>query len=422
MNSLYIVFMGIALCIGFSAFCSASEMSISSCNSLRLENARDDGSKKAATAVKILEKYDDALSAILIGNNLANIGGSSLASVAVILITGGDDYAWLATLIMTLLVVIFGETIPKITAKKNATRLAEAFAYPVRCLIIILSPLVKLVVFLINVITLPLRGEQESDDEAVEELQSIIETAEDEAVLDEEQSELIQAAIDFSEISVSEVMTARVDVQAIDIDDEWETILAMVSDDPFSRLPVYEGSIDNIIGILYINHFLKAIVDGDRVDIRSLLMPPCYVYKTVKLPAVLSQLRKAKQHLAVVSDEFGGTLGVVTMEDVLEQIVGEIWDESDEVEQEEVVQFTEDEFELDGAMPVSDFIELMNIREDDFDFESVTVGGWTLEMFGDFPKEGDSFEFGELTVTVLSMDGRRVERVRVKRNEAPEEE
>ena len=422
MNSLYIVFMGIALCIGFSAFCSASEMSISSCNSLRLENARDDGSKKAATAVKILEKYDDALSAILIGNNLANIGGSSLASVAVILITGGDEYAWLATLIMTLLVVIFGETIPKITAKKNATRLAEAFAYPVRFLIIILSPLVKLVVFLINVITLPLRGEQESDDEAVEELQSIIETAEDEAVLDEEQSELIQAAIDFSEISVSEVMTARVDVQAIDIDDEWETILAMVSDDPFSRLPVYEGSIDNIIGILYINHFLKAIVDGDRVDIRSLLMPPCYVYKTVKLPAVLSQLRKAKQHLAVVSDEFGGTLGVVTMEDVLEQIVGEIWDESDEVEQEEVVQFTEDEFELDGAMPVSDFIELMNIREDDFDFESVTVGGWTLEMFGVFPKEGDSFEFGELTVTVLSMDGRRVERVRVKRNEAPEEE
>lgn len=422
MNSLYIVLMGIALCIGFSAFCSAAEMSISSCNTLRLENARDDGSKKAATAVKILGKYDDALSAILIGNNLANIGGSSLASVAVILITGGDEYAWLATVIMTLLVIIFGETIPKISAKKNATRLAEAFAYPVRFLIIILSPLVKLVVFLINLITLPFKGEQESDDEAVEELQSIIETAEDEAVLDEEQSELIQAAIDFSEISVSEVMTARVDVQAIDIDDEWENILAMVSDDPFSRLPVYEGSIDNIIGILYINHFLKAIVDGDRVDIRSLLMPPCYVYKTVKLPAVLSQLRKAKQHLAVVSDEFGGTLGVVTMEDVLEQIVGEIWDESDEVEQEEVVQFTEDEFELDGAMPVSDFIELMHIREDDFDFESVTVGGWTLEMFGDFPKEGDSFEFGELTVTVLCMDGRRVERVRVKRNETSEEE
>ena len=198
------------------------------------------------------------------------------------------------------------------------------------------------------------------------------------------------------------------------------TISFLWSADPFSRLPVYEGSIDNIIGILYINHFLKAVVDGDRVDIRSLLMPPCYVYKTVKLPDVLSQLRKAKQHLAVVSDEFGGTLGVVTMEDVLEQIVGEIWDESDEVE-EEVVQHTEGEFELDGAMAISDFVELMGIREDEFDFESETVGGWTLEMFGSFPKEGDCFEYEELSVTVLAMDGRRVERVLVKRPETENE-
>ena len=163
------------------------------------------------------------------------------------------------------------------------------------------------------------------------------------------------------------------------------------------------------------------MVDNERVDIRSLLMPPCYVYKTVKLPAVLSQLKKAKQHLAVVSDEFGGTLGVVTMEDVLEQIVGEIWDESDEIEQEEVVQYTDDEFELDGAMPVSDFVELMHIPEDEFDFESETVGGWTLEMFGDFPNEGESFEYRNLTVNVLAMEGRRVERILVKRSPAEKE-
>ena len=422
MSSVYFVLAGIVLCLGFSAFCSAAEMSFSSCNTLRLENAKDDGSKKACTAVKITEKYDDALSAILIGNNLANIGGSSLASVAVIMLTGGDEYAWVSTVVLTLLVVVFGETIPKICAKKNATRMAVSFAYPVRALILVLMPVVKLVVLLINILTFPFKGDQESEEEAVEELQSIIETAEDEEVLDEEQSELIQAAIDFSEISVSEVMTARVDVQAIDIDDDWETITALIEDDPYSRLPVYEGSIDNIIGILYLNHFLKAVVDNERVDIRSLLMPPCYVYKTVKLPAVLSQLKKAKQHLAVVSDEFGGTLGVVTMEDVLEQIVGEIWDESDEVEQEEVVQHTEDEYELDGAMPVSDFVELMHIPEDEFDFESETVGGWTLEMFGDFPKEGETFEYQDLTVTVLSMEGRRVERVLVKRGPAGKEE
>ena len=160
---------------------------------------------------------------------------------------------------------------------------------------------------LIKLITLGMKGETgDSPDEAVEELQSIIETAEDEDVLDEDQSELVQAAIDFSETSASEVMTARVDVQAIDIEDDWEDILAIIEDAPFTRLPVYEGSIDNIIGILYLNHFLKALADNGYADVRKLLMPPCYVYKTMKLPAVLSQLRKAKQHLAVVTDEYGG--------------------------------------------------------------------------------------------------------------------
>lgn len=413
--SIYIVLLGIFLCLCLSAFCSASEMAYSCCNLLRLENARDDGSKKACTACRIVGRYDDALSAILIGNNLANICASSLASVAVILITGSDEKAWLSTVILTVLVIVFGETIPKICAKKNANTVALGVSGLLSLLIALLRPLVWVVVKLIDLISRGLRGDEETEtaEEAVEELQSIIETAEDEEVLDEEQSELVQAAIDFSEISVSEVMTARVDVQAIDIDDDWEDILAVIEGDPYTRLPVYEGSVDNVIGILYLNHFLKAVVDDKRADIRSMLMSPCYVYKTMKLPAVLNTLKKAKQHLAIVTDEYGGTLGVVTMEDVLEQIVGEIWDEGDDVV-EEVVQRTESEFELDGAMPVSDFIELVNIREDEFDFESETVGGWTLEMFGGFPEEGASFEYRDMSVTVLSMELRRVERVLVK--------
>ncbi len=411
--SIYIALIGIFLCLCLSAFCSASEMSFSSCSTMRLENARDAGSKRAKTAVYITEHFDDALSAILIGNNLANIGASSLASIAVILIAG-DGYAWVATVVLTVLVIIFGETMPKITAKQNANRFALKNAYIVRAMMVVFYPLVWVVVMLIKLITLGMKGETgDSPDEAVEELQSIIETAEDEDVLDEDQSELVQAAIDFSETSASEVMTARVDVQAIDIEDDWEDILAIIEDAPFTRLPVYEGSIDNIIGILYLNHFLKALADNGYADIRKLLMPPCYVYKTMKLPAVLSQLRKAKQHLAVVTDEYGGTAGVVSMEDVLEQIVGDIWDESDTVEPE-VVQHTESEYELDGAMVLSDFLELVGINENDFDAESDTVGGWTLEMFGGFPEEGDSFTFRNITVTVLSMDGRRVERVLVK--------
>ena len=413
--STVLVFVGIFLCLCLSNFCSASEMAFSSCNVMRLENARDDGSKRAKIAVYITEHFDDALSAILIGNNLANIGASSLASVAVILVTGGDEYAWLATVILTVLVIIFGETMPKISTKKNANRTSLKNVYVVRAMMIIFYPLVWLVVSLIKLLTMSMKPEatDADSDEAVEELQSIIETAEDEDVLDEDQSELVQAAIDFSETSALEVMTARVDVQAIDIEDDWDDILAIIEDAPFTRLPVYEGSIDNVIGILYLNHFLKAMADDGRADIRKLLMPPCYVYKTMKLPAVLNTLRKAKQHLAIVSDEYGGTLGVVSMEDVLEQIVGDIWDESDIVEHE-VVQREKSEYELDGAMILSDFLELVGLNEDDVDAESNTVGGWTLEMFGGFPQEGDSFTYRNLTVTVLSMDGRRVERVLVK--------
>ena len=409
------VILGILVCLCLSAFCSSAEMSYSSCNAVRLENMRDDGSKRAAVAVKITEKFDDALSAILIGNNLANIAASSLASVLVILLLGSDRYAWAATAILTLLVIIFGETIPKITAKKAANTLALRYAYAVRGMTVLLKPVVWLVVSLTHLITGGKAPEEEPDgEEAVEELQSIIETAEDEEVLDEDQSELLQAAIDFSEISAMEVMTARVDVYAIDIEDDWDEIVTAVEQSPFSRLPVYEGSVDNVIGVLYLNHFLKALTEeGERTDIRKLLMQPCYVYKTMKLPAVLSLLRKAKQHLAVVTDEYGGTLGVVSMEDVLEQIVGDIWDDTDVIEQE-VVERAEGEYELDGDMNIYDFLELVGIPEESFEAESATLGGWTVEQFGGFPQVGDSFRYENFTVTVLAMDARRVEKLLVK--------
>ncbi len=413
--NLVLVILGILACVLLSGFFSGSEMAYSSCNQVRLENLRDDGSERAGVALKLCEHYDDTLSAILIGNNLVNIAASSLGVVLVNILTGGDGKTWLSTLIITVLVIIFGETIPKITAKKNANHLSLRNAYVLNFLRLLLKPLIWLVVALIRLLTFWMKGEEDEDpDEAVEELQSIIETAEDEDVLDEDQSELVQAAIDFAEISASEVMTARVDVVAIDIDDDWDEILKVIEDAPFSRLPVYEGSIDNVIGVLYLNHFLKAMADDGHADIRSLLMPPCYVYKTMKLPAVLNALKRAKQHLAIVSDEYGGMLGVLSMEDVLEQIVGDIWDETDTVE-EEVVERGTDEYEVDGDMTISDFLELCGIDEESFEAESETVGGFAVESFGAFPKPGDSFDYGDLNITVLSMDGRRVEKLLVRR-------
>lgn len=417
----YILAILVLICC--SAFFSAAEMSVSSANRMRLENARDEGSRPARAAVAALDHYDDALSAILIGNNMANIAMSSVSSVMAIVLTGGEDWNWLATLIITVVVIIFGETVPKILAKKNANRLALAFAYIIRGLMLLLKPVVFLVVGLVRLITLPMKGEnaQDAGEGAVEELQSIIETAEDEDVLDEDRSELLQAALDFSQVSASEAMTARVDVVAIDIDDDWEDIIRTIDGAPYSRLPVYEGSIDNIIGFLYINHFLKAMVDNDRPDIRSLLMAPLYVYKTIRLPQVLAELRRAKKHLAVVTDEYGGTLGVISMEDVLEQIVGDIWDETDEVETE-VVHRSDGCYELDGDMTIADFLELVGIPEGEFDFDSETVGGWTIEMFGAFPKVGQSFTYRDLTVTALTVDGQRVERVLVKKMSVPPDE
>ena len=415
-----IYFIGCLVCLVLSAFFSASEMVFSSANRMRLENLAEDGNKAAALAVRVIDRFDSTLSAILIGNNFVNIAMSSISSVIAIVFFA-EEYTWVATVVSTALVIIFGETMPKIVAKKNANRLAGVLAYPIRGLTIILTPVVLIVVGIVNLICAPLKGEKEDDSEAaLEELQSIIETAEDEDVIDEDQSELLQAALDFNETSASEVMTARVDIEGIDIEDDWEDIYAFLSETDYSRIPVYEGSIDNIIGVLRLNRFLKALMDEPRPDIRSLLIRPCYIYKTTKLPNVLEQLRTTKLHMAVVTDEYGGCLGIVTMEDVLEQIVGEIWDDTDEIE-EELVERDHGLYELDGDMAIGDFIELMEYDEDSFETESSTVGGWTLEMFGSWPQEGESFTLDGLTVTVLKMDGLRVERVLVRKEEKPDE-
>ena len=412
------------VCVVLSAFFSASEMSLSSANRMRLENLAEDGKRSAALAVKIIDRYDNTLSAILIGNNFVNIALSSISSLIAIMIFKAEELTWVATVVCTVVVIIFGETMPKIVAKKNANRLSTIVAWPIRFLSIILTPVIFIVVGIIRLITAPFKGEEEEDDAeaAVEELQSMIETAEEEAVLDEDQSELVQAALDFNDISVSEVMTARVDMEAIDIEDDPDELYAYLLSTDYSRIPVYEGSVDNIIGVLRLNRYLKALLDEPRPDIRKLLIKPCYIYKTTKLPNVLEQLRKAKLHLAIVTDEYGGCTGIVTMEDVLECIVGDIWDDTDEIEAEEVIELPDGVYELDGDMAIGDFVELMDYSEESFETESSTVGGWTLEMFGAFPEEGESFEYENLTITVLKMDGFRVERVRIKREENTEDD
>ncbi|MDO5438790.1 MAG: hemolysin family protein [Erysipelotrichaceae bacterium] len=419
--SVPILIIGILLCVCGSAFFSASEMSFSSANKLRLENSADEGDEGAKKAFWITEHFDDALSTILVGNNLVNIAASSIGSI-VILLTLGEQYAWVSTLVITIVVIIFGETIPKITAKRNATNMAIAFAPFTRFLMFILRPVTLLVVTLVNLITHFLKGEAEDDDAKVDELHSIIDTAEDENVLDEDESELINAAIDFADISVSEVMTARVDLVAIDIDDEREEILKTIQNSSFSRIPVYEDSIDNVIGVLSVNHFLKASIDDPNVDIRTLMMKPIFIYKTIKLPDALSSFRSKQQHLAIVTDEYGGTMGVVSLEDIMEEIVGDIWDETDVIE-EEIVARNEDEFEIDGDMSLEEFWETLSLDRNEYEeYESETVGGWCIEMMDRFPDIGQSFNYEDYMIIIQDADDRRVKKVLIKRIKTSEEE
>ena len=235
---IFLYIAAVVLCIAFSAFFSASEMSFSSANRIRLEHAEEEGSNAAKTAVYILDHFDNALSTILVGNNLVNIAASSLGTI-VVLLTLGDSRAWVSTLIITAAVIVFGETIPKIVAKKNATRCTISFAPVVRTLMTLLRPVTLLVVGAVDLLTSRLRGETETDsDAAVEELHTIIDMAESEDILDEDASELVSAAIDFQDVSAAEVMTARVDILAIDVDDDWEEILQIIEHSPFSRIPV----------------------------------------------------------------------------------------------------------------------------------------------------------------------------------------
>ena len=400
----------IVICIICSAFFSGSEIAYNSVNPLRLQKAADEGSKKAKLTLSIYNNYEKFLSTILIGNNLVNIASSSVATVICISLFGEVGAAY-ATLVMTVIILICGEITPKMVARTHSFDFATMAAYPVKLLMIITFPIVWLVGLLMKLLSRLWGKDEEDEGFNAEELSNLIEIAETENVIDEERGDLLQSAIAFSDTSAQEILTHRVDMIAIDIDDPMDEIIATLESSPYSRIPVYEDSIDNIIGIVYLNHFYKKIVEDPDFSLRDILIEVCFIHKSMKLPAVLSELKRRKTHIAVVTDEYGGTMGIVTMEDVLEQLVGDIWDETDEVV-EDITEVAENTFEVDGDMSIYDFLDEVGLDSDDFEGDYTTVGGWAIESIGTFPSAGDSFEYENLTVTVVETEELRVTKLK----------
>lgn len=404
-------YIGIVICICFSAFFSGSEIAFASANTLRLKTSAESGSKSSALALYICDFYDKALCTILIGNNLVNIASSSLATVIAMSLVG-DAGAVYATGVMTVLILIFGEIVPKILAKDHCSGFVLTAAAPLRFLMIVTKPLVAVITWTLDKIALLWGGDPEPEPITPDELMTIIETVEDEGVIDEDRSELLQSAVGFGETAIEDILTPRVDLLSIDLSDSREEILKAMDESPFSRLPVYSEDVDSIIGILYLNHAYRVLVSNPQTPIRDLVTPAFFLHRSTRLPVALKALRERNLQMAVVLDDYGGTCGVVTLEDILEELVGDMWDESDPIENE-FQQLDDTHFRISGGMSFDDLLWELDLDQFEDEFDSATVGGWVTEHLERFPEIGDTFVWQNLLVTVEALDEMRITQIQI---------
>ena len=405
----------IAVLIAFSAFFSSMETAINSVSRARLQNMKEKEIKGSSTALKFLDEYDKTITTLLIGNNIVNIGASSLATVLCTKLLGNYGAA-VSTGALTLLILTFGEIIPKCYAKENSDKLSVRFSAAVYFLMIILTPLSVLFIK-INSLAMKLSGAKKGSPSVTEdELKYIIESIEEEGVLEEAESEMIQSALEFDEKTVLEILTPRVDVISIDIDDTPREITKTIVTERYSRIPVYKDSIDNIIGILHSRDYLEILSKHETPNIKELMTEPFFVYKTRKLSALLSDFKRNRTHIAIVADEYGGMLGIVTMEDLLEELVGEIWDEDEEIELQ-CRKLSDNCYEVSVDMQLDDLLELFGIPEKNVDTESHSVGGWVFEQLGLIPEKGQSLELNGLSIKVAEVRDKRINKLIIKKAE-----
>lgn len=407
-SSSTMMIVALAILVLLSAYFSATETAFTSINRIRLKNLAASGNKRADLVLQLSENYDKLLSTILIGNNIVNITSASLATV---LFVGyfGDMGVTLSTIIMTIVVLIFGEISPKSIAKDAPESFAMFSAPILKGCLILLTPLNFVFMQWKKLLSKVFRVKE---DRTItdEELITIVEEAQQEGGLDESESNLIKNAIEFNDLEVSDILTPRVDISAVDKEDSVEEIETLFLESGFSRLPVYEESVDNIIGIILNKDFHNYVIHQGK-PLASIIKPTIYVPESTKISSLLTMLQQSKSHLAVVTDEFGGTFGIVTMEDILEELVGEIWDEHDEVV-EEIVQTGENQYRVVCTANVQKLFDFFHI--DCNEEHATAVSGWVIEEMGKIPNEGESFTYDNLEITVTKKDYRRILEISVR--------
>lgn len=397
----------LAVLILMSAYFSASETAFSSLNRIRMKNMASDGNKKASLALRVAEDFDKLLSTILIGNNIVNIAASSIATVMFVALMEHHG-ATVSTIVMTVIVLIFGEITPKSLAKRFPEQFAMFSAPVLRVIIFVLTPLNFLFLSWQKLVH-KLVKKDEDRGVTEEELLTMVEEAENDGEINESESELIRNAIEFNDIEVVDIHTNRVDVVAVDAESSIDEVREVFVESGYSRLPVYSENIDNIVGVINQKDFYKAVATGKTVS--EAMNEPVYVIPSMKISELLPVLQKEKSHMAIIVDEYGGTMGIVTLEDILEELVGEIWDEHDEVI-EEIEQISENEYKVLGSADLDDTLERFDMKVDEED-DSTTVGGWVSEKLGHIPEEGEEFVYEKLHILVTKTTSRHIEEVKI---------
>ena len=412
-RSYWLPFVAAAALLVCAAYLAVTETAFASCSRTKIKTAADRGDGRAEQALYVLDRFDRAISTLLIGTNIVHIAAASLVTVAVTRLWGLSAVS-ISTLVTTVVVFFAGEMLPKSIAKKYPERLAKATAGTLRALMVLFWPVSSLLTLIGRAAAAATKGDPEIS-VTEDELYDIIEDMTEEGSLDEEQGDLISSALQFGDVTVESILTPRVDLEAIDIADSLDQVLSQVKSQNHSRLPVYEGSIDNIVGILQIRRFIKAYLrEKEALDLRALLDKPFFIHQSTKIDELLPVMSRQRQNMAVVTDNYGGTLGIVTVEDILEELVGEIWDEDDVVE-EPIVRLGVGVLLTDADESVSDVMAELDYEDPDGDEELVNtrMGEWAYEQFPAIPKAGDSFRYHDLEVTVSAMEHNRIRKLKV---------